>query len=73
MFSAFMMGLTHVVVYFTIGLIALMIGRKFFDWMTSYDLTDETSEKENCFISFEEYFSSSVLQDRPRKHQRKRK
>jgi len=54
MYDIFMMGLTHVVIYFGIGLIALMLGRKFFDWMTSYDLTHETSEKDNNAVSFAE-------------------
>ena len=54
MFDTFMMGLTHVVVYFSIGLMALMIGRKFFDWITPYDLTHETSENDNNAVSIAE-------------------
>lgn len=51
MLDAFMTGLLQIVVYFSIGLIALMLGRKFFDWITSYDLTHETSEKDNRAVS----------------------
>ncbi len=51
MFDMIMLELTEVVVYFAIGLLALMIGRKFFDWITVYDLTHETSEQDNPAVS----------------------
>ena len=51
MLDMIMMELTQVVVYFAVGLIALMIGRKYFDWITAYDLTHETSEKDNPAVS----------------------
>ncbi|MBF0288263.1 MAG: DUF350 domain-containing protein [SAR324 cluster bacterium] len=54
MLDTFMIGLTHVVIYFVIGLMALMLGRKFFDWMSSYDLTHETSENDNNAVAFAE-------------------
>ncbi|MBF0238041.1 MAG: DUF350 domain-containing protein [SAR324 cluster bacterium] len=54
MINTFMMGLTHVIIYFSIGLLALMIGRKFFAWMVAYDLNYETSENDNNAVSIAE-------------------
>ncbi|MBF0276574.1 MAG: DUF350 domain-containing protein [SAR324 cluster bacterium] len=51
MIDMIMLKLTEVIIYFVIGLLALMLGRKFFDGITAYDLTHETSENDNPAVS----------------------
>lgn len=53
-FAGLGIGVIEIFVYFIIGLIALIIGRKVFDLITPYDLDHETSEKDNFAASITE-------------------
>jgi len=57
-------GIIEILVYFIVGLVAMIIGRIVFDMITPYDLDYETSEKDNFAASITEggfYIGLAIL------------